>query len=66
MATLERRVEALERQSGTSQSVLLVIGEPTPEQQAAIDEGRAKVAVYIPDNSREAVGTHEPADSTAH
>lgn len=53
MRELERRVGQLESQAETDQSVLLVIGEPTPEQQTALDAGRIKAAVFIPDNGRD-------------
>ncbi len=57
--SLERRLESLERKSETVQSVLLIIGEPTPEQQAKLDGGQYRVALFIPDNGREAVGANE-------
>ncbi|WP_295449627.1 hypothetical protein [uncultured Thiodictyon sp.] len=53
MKPLNTRIEALEAQADPAQSVLLVIGEPTPEQQGAIDSGRVRVAVHIPDNGRD-------------
>lgn len=57
---IQRRIEQLEAHADPAQSVLLVIGEPTAEQQAAIDSGRVKVAVHIPDNGRDNLrGTSE-------
>lgn len=53
MRELERRVGQLESQADTDQSVLLVIGEPTPEQQTALDAGRITATVFIPDNGRD-------------
>ncbi|WP_295446496.1 hypothetical protein [uncultured Thiodictyon sp.] len=67
MKAIKPRIEALEAQADPAQSVLLVIGEPTPERQAAIDSGRVRVAVHIPDNGRDNLrGNNEQADSTTH
>ena len=60
MKPIRTRVELLEADTDTAQSVLLVIGEPTPEQCEALDSGRVKAAIYLPDNGRDNLrGNHE-------
>jgi len=54
--TLKRRLEQLEQQSESETACMVVIGEPTPEQQSAINKGRVRLVVRIPDNGRERDG----------
>jgi len=62
MKPLRTRIEALESQTDRAQAVLLVIGESTPEQQAMLDHGQYRVALFLPNNDRDPRGTHEPSN----
>lgn len=53
---VRQRVEKLEQRGDSETAVLIVIGEPTPEQEALIDSGRVRVLFHIPDNGRGDIG----------
>ena len=53
MGAIKNRVERLERQDDEAEAALIVIGEPTPAQKAAIERGRTRATVFIPDNGRD-------------
>ena len=55
---LKRRIEALEQRADSESAFVVLVGEPTAEQQAAIDTGRVRVLIQIPDNKRDR--RHEP------
>ncbi len=50
---IRQRLERLEQQGTTEDSVLVIIGEPDDRQQAILDAGTAKVQVFLPDNHRD-------------
>ena len=50
---LKRRIEALEQRADSESAVVVLVGEPTPEQQAAIESGKVRVVVHLPDNGRD-------------
>lgn len=60
---IRQRLERLEQQGTTDDSVLVIIGEPDERQQAILDAGTAKVQVLLPDNGR---GDHAPANRNAN
>lgn len=49
---LQGRIERLEQRTQTAPDVVVVVGEPTAEQQAAIDAGKVRVLVHLPPNGR--------------
>lgn len=51
--TINTRLEALESNADTAQSTLLVIGQPTAEQQAMLESGKYHAAAFLPDNHRD-------------
>ena len=53
MGTLERRVKDLERQTEISETSLVIVGEPSPEQKAALDQGRVHLAVSLRASGRD-------------
>jgi hypothetical protein len=50
---VRQRVEKLERRGPAETDALVVVGEPTPAQQAAIDSGSVRIVIWVPDNGRD-------------
>ena len=52
MQPLRSRVERLEQRDDTETSLMVIIGEPTADQQAILDTGKVRLVIQMPDNGR--------------
>ena len=52
MQPLKSRLDALELRDDSTTNLLIVIGEPTPEQKIIIAKGKVKLLIEMPDNGR--------------
>jgi hypothetical protein len=50
---LKRRIEALEQRADSESAFVVLVGEPTAEQQAMLDTGKVRILVQLPDNGRD-------------
>ena len=49
---IRRRVERLEGSSEAEMTCMVIVGEPTPRQQAMLDADTVRMVIQIPDNGR--------------
>jgi hypothetical protein len=52
MQPLRSRVERLEQRDDTETSLMVIVGEPTADQQRLLDAGKVRLLVQMPSNGR--------------
>ncbi|NCC37721.1 MAG: hypothetical protein EOM24_37785 [Chloroflexia bacterium] len=56
---IKQRVERLEQRGGAEAAIMVVVGDADRDQQQAIEQGKVRVIVRMPDNRRGDCGDHQ-------